>query len=72
MRLLPIESMATNKRGVIMRRIKDWITEGVTGKRYIMGRYRKVTGIKPMRLAVMFGVTMAIVYGLGALVHALM
>ena len=44
-----------------MKRIMDWITEGITGKRYIMGRYRKVSRRKPMRLIGIYLAVMAVI-----------
>ena len=56
------------KEEQIMKSIKNWMAEGFTGKRQIMGRYRKVSSIKPMRIAVVYIGVMAIVTGLGALI----
>lgn len=44
-----------------MKRIMDWITEGITGKKYIMGRYRKVSSRKPMRLVTVYLAVMAVI-----------
>lgn len=55
-----------------MRRIKDWIAEAFTGKRYIMGSYRKVSARKPLRIIVIYIAMLAIITGLGAIVTALM
>lgn len=53
-----------------MKRINEWIIETVTGRRYIMGSYRKVkTALKPLRLAIMFSAMLAIAYAVGFLVY---
>ena len=55
-----------------MKSIKNWMAEGFTGKRYIMGRYRKVSSIKPMRIGIVYIGTMAIIMGLGQLITMVM
>ena len=54
-----------------MGRIKGWFTAALTGKRYIMGRYRTV-GIKAGRFALalllMYVATMGIVLAIGWIV----
>ena len=55
-----------------MRRIKDWIYEAFTGKRYVMGQYRKVASRKPLRIIVLYIAMLAIMTGVGAIVSALM
>ena len=54
-----------------MKRIKEWMIEGFTGKKYIMGQYRKVSGIKPLRIATIYVNAIAIIIAIGVLIRAL-